>query len=132
MGVILFILLCGCVPFGGDTDEEIFNSIKHGTLEFFSPYWDNISEPAKDLISHMLDRNTEERYSMEQCFNHAWVQSFNKPGDIAPLMLSGGLDNLRHYRTSRKLEKAVVTFISSQLTTMDETYELKKVFIGMD
>jgi hypothetical protein len=32
---------------------------------------------------------------------------------MTPVMLSGGLNNLKNYRASRKLEKAVVTFISS-------------------
>lgn len=72
-GVILYILLCGYVPFGGDTDAEIFDSIINNQLEFFSPEWDNISDDCKDLLLHMLERNTEERYSMEQCFNHPWV-----------------------------------------------------------
>jgi serine/threonine protein kinase len=73
VGVIIFILLCGCVPFGGETDDEIFESIKTAQLTFFSPYWDDISESVKDLVRHMLDRDPETRYTMEQCFNHEWV-----------------------------------------------------------
>lgn len=42
-GVILYILLCGFVPFGGDNDKEIFTAIKSAPLEFFSPDWDHVS-----------------------------------------------------------------------------------------
>jgi calcium-dependent protein kinase len=65
VGVIIFILLCGCVPFGGESDEEIFDSIRSAPLKFFSPYWDHISDSVKDLVSHMLDRNPVTRYTME-------------------------------------------------------------------
>jgi calcium-dependent protein kinase len=39
---------------------------------------------------------------------------------------------LKTHRASRKLEQAVITFISSQLTSIDETFELKKVFSDLD
>ena len=39
---------------------------------------------------------------------------------------------MRNYRAERKIEKAVITFISSQLTTQEETYELKKMFNTFD
>jgi calcium-dependent protein kinase len=63
--VILFILLCGYVPFGGQSDEQIFQNIKTAELEFFSPAWDNISELVKDLIRNMLNRDTTARFSMD-------------------------------------------------------------------
>ena len=49
-----------------------------------------------------------------------------------PIISSDCLNNLKNYRASRKLEKAVVTFISSQLTSIDETNELKKMFQMFD
>jgi calcium-dependent protein kinase len=52
---------------------------------------------------------------------------------MSPTKLSSqSLNTLKNYRAGRKLEKAVITFISSQLTTIDETYELKKLFNNFD
>lgn len=42
------------------------------------------------------------------------------------------LENLKNHRASKKLEQAVITFISSQLTSIEETYELKQVFNDLD
>ena len=42
------------------------------------------------------------------------------------------LENLKNHRASKKLEQAVITFISSQLTSIEETYELKQGFNDLD
>ena len=33
-GVILYIMLCGYPPFNGKTDEEIFEQVKIGKIEY--------------------------------------------------------------------------------------------------
>ncbi len=43
IGVITFVLLCGYPPFYGETDGEIFASVKAGRFEFRSPEWDPIT-----------------------------------------------------------------------------------------
>lgn len=50
IGVILFILLSGRPPFGGDTDKEILENVKQGVYSFASAEWKNVSAEAKDLI----------------------------------------------------------------------------------
>uniref|UniRef100_A0A665VY40 Protein kinase domain-containing protein n=1 Tax=Echeneis naucrates TaxID=173247 RepID=A0A665VY40_ECHNA len=52
LGVILYILLCGFPPFlSRDRDqEELFQLIKQGQINFLSPYWDPISEGEKYKI----------------------------------------------------------------------------------
>ncbi|TRY92958.1 hypothetical protein DNTS_014834 [Danionella cerebrum] len=53
--------------------EDLFDQILLGHLEFPSPFWDNISETAKDLIVHMLHVNVEARYTAEDVLSHPWV-----------------------------------------------------------
>uniref|UniRef100_A0A3B5QVI8 Serine/threonine-protein kinase DCLK2 n=1 Tax=Xiphophorus maculatus TaxID=8083 RepID=A0A3B5QVI8_XIPMA len=52
-GVIAYILLCGFPPFRSENNvqEELFDQILRGKLEFPSPDWDNISLSAKVRIS---------------------------------------------------------------------------------
>lgn len=49
-GVIMYILLCGYPPFYNDNEAKLFEAIMAGHFEFHSPFWDDISEDAKDLI----------------------------------------------------------------------------------
>lgn len=76
-GVILYILLCGFPPFVSDNNdqEELFEDILSGQYGYPSPYWDDISEEAKDLISHMLEPNPNLRFSAEDVLDHPWLDS---------------------------------------------------------
>ncbi|XP_017341903.1 serine/threonine-protein kinase DCLK2 isoform X1 [Ictalurus punctatus] len=74
-GVIMYILLCGFPPFRSERNqqEELFEQILRGRLDFPSPYWDNISASAKDLIGKMLQVNVSARYTAEEVLSHPWV-----------------------------------------------------------
>uniref|UniRef100_A0A3P8V4G2 Serine/threonine-protein kinase DCLK2 n=1 Tax=Cynoglossus semilaevis TaxID=244447 RepID=A0A3P8V4G2_CYNSE len=74
-GVIAYILLCGFPPFRSENNvqEELFDQILRGKLEFPSPDWDTISLPAKMLISQMLQVNVEARFTADEVLSHPWV-----------------------------------------------------------
>lgn len=61
VGVITYILLCGYPPFYGDSDSEIFESVRVGRYDYPSPEWDEISQDAKDFIDLMLKKEPSER-----------------------------------------------------------------------
>ncbi|KAJ4948836.1 hypothetical protein JOQ06_020359 [Pogonophryne albipinna] len=67
-GVITYILLCGFPPFRSENNvqEELFDQILRGKLEFPSPDWDDISLPAKMLISQMLQDDPHTVSSAEE------------------------------------------------------------------
>ncbi|XP_070710547.1 serine/threonine-protein kinase DCLK2-like [Pempheris klunzingeri] len=74
-GVITYILLCGFPPFRSENNvqEELFDQILRGKLEFPSPDWDTVSLPAKMLISQMLQVNVDTRFTAEEVLSHPWV-----------------------------------------------------------
>uniref|UniRef100_A0A3Q2E1B1 Serine/threonine-protein kinase DCLK2 n=1 Tax=Cyprinodon variegatus TaxID=28743 RepID=A0A3Q2E1B1_CYPVA len=74
-GVIAYILLCGFPPFRSENNvqEELFDQILRGKLEFPSPDWDTISLSAKMLISQMLQVNVDARFTAEEVLSHPWV-----------------------------------------------------------
>ncbi|XP_051494894.1 calcium/calmodulin-dependent protein kinase type 1G [Apus apus] len=73
IGVITYILLCGYPPFYEETESKLFEKIKEGYYEFESPFWDDISESAKDFIRHLLDKNPNTRFSCEEALRHPWI-----------------------------------------------------------
>lgn len=62
IGVITYILLCGYPPFYGDSDTQIFESVRVGKFDFPSPEWDDISESAKDFVIELLKKDPIKRY----------------------------------------------------------------------
>lgn len=88
LGIIMYILLCGYVPFSGkcgtncgwekgencpECQELLFDSIKEGHVEFHPAYWTDISADAKDLISRLLVKDASVRLDSDQVLNHPWV-----------------------------------------------------------
>ncbi|KAG5274591.1 hypothetical protein AALO_G00137980 [Alosa alosa] len=73
IGVIAYILLCGYPPFYEDNETKLFSKIMKAEYAFHSPYWDEISESAKDFIRHMMEKNPKKRYTTEQALLHPWI-----------------------------------------------------------
>ncbi|TSK31379.1 Serine/threonine-protein kinase DCLK3 [Bagarius yarrelli] len=75
MGVILFVLLSGFPPFRSPerNQEELFHLIQKGEVHFLSPYWDHVSEGAKQLISALLEVNPTVRLTASQTLQNSWL-----------------------------------------------------------
>nr|AFK11404.1 calcium/calmodulin-dependent protein kinase I [Callorhinchus milii] len=93
IGVISYILLCGYPPFYDDNDAKLFEQIVKAEYEFDSPYWDDISDSAKDFIQHLMDKEPQRRYTCDQALEHPWVA-----GDTA-------LDKNIHESVSTQIKK---------------------------
>lgn len=72
LGVLLYVLLCGFPPFYDENDAALFQQIQSGQFEFISPYWDDISKEAKDLITRLLCVDVKKRLTAEQALKHPW------------------------------------------------------------
>ncbi|KAL6069422.1 hypothetical protein STEG23_027930 [Scotinomys teguina] len=85
-GVILYILLCGFPPFRSPErdQDELFNIIQLGQFEFLAPYWDNISDAAKDLVRHLLVVDPKKRYTAHQVLQHPWIEMAGHPSTVNP------------------------------------------------
>lgn len=92
-GVITYILLCGFPPFRSENNlqEDLFDQILIGKLEFPSPYWDNITDSAKELISCMLQVNVEDRFTADQILSHPWVSDDASLGNNMQVEVTGKL-----------------------------------------
>lgn len=93
LGIIVFVLLCGCLPFDDDssriTSEVVIR--KKFTLRF--PRWsNNLSGPAKDLLTKLLDVDPNTRITAEEALAHPWVSGVSvAPNNYlqSPNMLGG-------------------------------------------
>ncbi|XP_052320684.1 serine/threonine-protein kinase DCLK2-like isoform X7 [Oncorhynchus keta] len=100
-GVITYILLCGFPPFRSEDNlqEDLFDQILVGRLDFPSPYWDNVTDSAKELIGQMLQVNVEARYTAQDILSHPWVTDDNMENNMK-MEVSGKLRT--HFNTAPK------------------------------
>ncbi|XP_077373825.1 calcium/calmodulin-dependent protein kinase 1Db isoform X1 [Festucalex cinctus] len=73
IGVIAYILLCGYPPFYDENDSKLFEQILKADYEFDAPYWDDISDSAKDFISSLMEKDPEKRFTCDQALEHPWI-----------------------------------------------------------
>ena len=98
--MILYILLCGFPPFYEENNTKLFEMIKTCTYEFPSPFWDDVSDDAKNLIKAILVRDPKDRLTTEQILAHPWVN-----GDKAPRnVLKDVTENMRKYNIKRRFK----------------------------
>uniref|UniRef100_A0AAY4DUN0 Peripheral plasma membrane protein CASK n=1 Tax=Denticeps clupeoides TaxID=299321 RepID=A0AAY4DUN0_9TELE len=109
-GVILFILLSGCLPFYG-TKERLFEGIIKGKYKMNPRQWGHISESAKDLVRRMLMLDPAERITVYEALNHPWLKERDRYA--YKIHLPETVEQLRKFNARRKLKGAVLAAVSS-------------------
>ena len=105
IGVILYVLLCGFCPFYDECTPTLFAAITTATYQFPSPYWDAISEDARDLVRNLLVVDPKKRFTPEQALAHPWLINNTSEQPIPNIV-----DNMAQF----KVERAYSSFVEQQ------------------
>ncbi|KII95335.1 hypothetical protein PLICRDRAFT_169999 [Plicaturopsis crispa FD-325 SS-3] len=79
MGCVLYTLLCGFPPFYDESINVLTEKVARGYYTFLSPWWDDISHQAKDLIQHLLCVDPAQRYTIDEFLAHPWCNAAPAP-----------------------------------------------------
>ncbi|XP_064470778.1 serine/threonine-protein kinase SIK3-like isoform X2 [Ornithodoros turicata] len=102
MGVVLYVLVCGALPFDGKTLQSLRANVLSG--RFRVPYF--MTTECEQLIRQMLVVDPEKRFSIRQIVHHKWMQANSTSNDTClcdscdnspeatPLEESEALDNI--------------------------------------
>lgn len=89
LGCVLYTLLCGFPPFYDESIQVLTEKVARGQYTFLSPWWDDISKSAQDLVSHLLTVNPDKRYTIDEFLAHPWIRNVQEPtyaaADAPPL-----------------------------------------------
>ncbi|XP_042209356.1 serine/threonine-protein kinase SIK1-like isoform X1 [Homarus americanus] len=75
LGVVLYVLVCGALPFDGATLPALRDRVLSG--RFRIPYF--MSSDCEQLVRKMLVLDPTRRYSVEQIKRHRWMQAEEPP-----------------------------------------------------
>lgn len=118
LGVILYLMLGGTVPFGAKATKatEVYRAIQRDTLSFATKHWQSISGHARELVTGLLEKDAAKRYSIEEALSHPWVN-----GEVAPdepidrqVVLS-----MYNFNANNKMRKAALRMVASTLSAAD-------------
>ncbi|KAJ5073051.1 serine/threonine-protein kinase [Anaeramoeba ignava] len=79
-GVILYILLCGYMPFSSDSRPSLARQITRCELDFPNEIFEDVSVAAKNLIRRCLVIDPKKRITADQILEHPWIKG--RPEEI--------------------------------------------------
>lgn len=77
LGVVLFTMLSGTLPFADDYGTPATEQIKKGRFQFRSSHWNKVSPVAKQLILDLLTTDVKKRPSIDQLLRHKWLADYS-------------------------------------------------------
>eukprot|EP00347_Sterkiella_histriomuscorum_P024166 403332075 len=131
-GVILYILLCGYPPFAARNQNEIYQKILKGTFSFTSQEWSSVSKLAKDFIKKLLQKHASNRISAADALNDPWIKQFTEKSKIQKPICVSALNQLKNFQCERKLEQAVVAYITNSMMSKQTEERLMQTFKQFD
>ena len=81
LGVLLFAMLCGCFPFTGVNDRDLFRKISKGIFSIPT----HIGQEARDLIKKMIQINPLNRPNCSDLLNESWFKDVNTPSEVVEI-----------------------------------------------
>ena len=78
LGVIMFVLLCGELPFQGRTQSQVIHQTLYGALVFSAEEWRYVSKEGRDLVTQLLQKVPSNRPTTSAAMQHPWFDSIRK------------------------------------------------------
>jgi serine/threonine protein kinase len=76
VGVIMFLFLCGKLPFNGDDHEEIIRCTIAADIKVEPKFWATLSDESKDLITSLLQKCPKDRITARRALKHPFLQLY--------------------------------------------------------
>lgn len=108
VGVLLYIMLSGKMPFYGRDDQECLRMIASGKFKMPPQEWDRISHDAKSLVKGLLQLNPDKRLTANAALQHKWLMD---PSALSSSPINNDLSGIHSRR--RKFRKAVLATVTA-------------------
>ena len=126
MGVILFAVMTGQLPFSDDDTAIVIEKIKLG--KYYLP--NTLSSDAKDLITRILQTNPSQRITMEAMWHHPFVQKHALEDDYSEEY--GQLSGVREALESRAVRPSEIdSQLVRQLRSLWHTFSEEELKVAL-
>jgi len=128
LGVIVFILLAGYMPFSGAEAVQTDN-ISKGRYTMKPERWTNVSKDAVAFTQALLQVNPEVRLTASKALEHRWIakRGSASKGEVDQAVV----DALRSFGQASKFRRCCVQMMAWSLSN-EERAKVRQYFISMD
>jgi len=129
LGVIVFILLVGYMPFAGKSEMKQISMIKSGSYIMRKERWDKVSKTAFDFVAKLLIVDPEKRLTAPQALEHPWIQNREAvPEEGVDRQIVESLCNFAH---QQKFRRDCMKLMAWSLTA-EERAQVREAFLELD
>ena len=82
-------MLTGKIPFKDENENKLVQRIVYEQIDFFNDKWSILDIEAIDLVENLLEKNADDRYTIDDILNHSWVGGGTT--------LQSNINSLSHY-----------------------------------
>jgi calcium-dependent protein kinase len=139
LGVTVFILLSGYMPFSG-SDEKQGKDIRKGTINWKAQKWGAVSEEANEFVRNLLSVDANKRMSAEEALEHPWIEKANTWMSTTSMatqdesLLDGRasiVSDMMTFARESKFKRACMLAMAWSLPN-EEQAKLRSAFMAMD
>jgi calcium-dependent protein kinase len=127
MGVIVFILLSGHMPFYGKEKKQMQN-ILEGRFTMRSEHWQGVSITGKNFVNSLLQVNPNKRLTARTALRQAWIQSRCPDPQVDQQII---VSALRGWRVAPTLLRACMSMMAWSLSNEQQNV-VREYFLAMD
>jgi len=128
LGVIVFILVAGYMPFAGSEATQVQN-INNGSCKMKPERWANISHDGRAFVDRLLKVDPAARLSAPQALEHAWIVQRNSSKNLR--IDSSVVDALRQFSQASKFRRYCLEMMAWSLSN-EERAKVRQDFLAMD
>jgi len=103
VGVVLYVLLCGYLPFYHEERAITVRLVRSGKFDFDDEEWSGVSDNAKDLIRQLLELDVDKRITGPQILAHPFITS--QPESTRTKNVAKIQQNMQATKTQQQQEK---------------------------
>ncbi len=132
LGVNLYLMMCGRVPFGAGAERtrDVHAAILSQPPATGTPEWAALSPLAKDLIMGLLEKDASRRYTLREALAHKWFAASRGCVDLPPISASVIRSMVSFVSANRLRAKALG--VVAECLTAQEAAQLRAQFFQID
>lgn len=130
LGVLLYVLVSGYLPFQGANSNEVFIKIKAANYHFNHEEFNRVSKECKDLIQKLLVVNPAKRLNGVQALKHPWFDSVKRMKEDPTLSLEI-IERFKSFKGVSHFKRAAMNMLVKTIS-QDELVHLREEFQKMD